>query len=249
MHLRAGRFRADADCPHVSARADRAARRSGPVFEYAHKLRDGKSWESFGTVEDEPDPYDLIIVGAGISGLAAAIFIASKKGSSARILILDNHDDFGGHARRNEFEVERKIAAGKRWHAIDRKSGRIQQGRQGVLKDLGIDVQKFYKALRRETLCGSGDRLLFRQGNVWRGQAGDRNGRDAVGGIPGEDAAFTSRYRRTSRGYTPRKRTILPARSKAQKIALLKSISYAELPDEILRRAAGIVAVFSEIFA
>ena len=53
--------------------------------------------------------YDLIVVGGGISGLAAAYFYRAKAGADARILILDNHDDFGGHAKRNEFELDGKI--------------------------------------------------------------------------------------------------------------------------------------------
>src|SRR5438874_1563355 len=43
-------------------------------FEYAHRLRDGKSWETFGSIEEVPELYDLVVVGAGISGLAAAHF-------------------------------------------------------------------------------------------------------------------------------------------------------------------------------
>src|SRR6266545_509969 len=50
--------------------------------------------------------YDLVVVGAGISGLAAAFFYRRAAGSSARILVLDNHDDFGGHAKRNEFTLD-----------------------------------------------------------------------------------------------------------------------------------------------
>ena len=45
----------------------------------------------------------LVVVGTGISGLAAACFDCRAAGPSARILLLDNHDDFGGHAKRNEF--------------------------------------------------------------------------------------------------------------------------------------------------
>jgi len=70
-------------------------------FEAAHKLRDGDlPLQAPGAAET----YDLVIVGAGISGLAAAYFYRERK-PSARILILDNHDDFGGHAKRNEFEL------------------------------------------------------------------------------------------------------------------------------------------------
>ena len=45
-----------------------------------------------------------MVVGGGISGLTAA-HVFRKARPDARILILDNHDDFGGHAKRNEFHV------------------------------------------------------------------------------------------------------------------------------------------------
>ena len=70
-------------------------------FEAAHAARDGKRWDG---AEDTRETYDAIVVGAGLSGLAAAYFFRQKTSPDARILILDNHDDFGGHARRNEFE-------------------------------------------------------------------------------------------------------------------------------------------------
>ena len=70
-------------------------------FEAAHALRDGASPKSSGKPIDTGEVYDLIVVGGGISGLAAACFYRAKTGPGARILILDNHDDFGGHAKRN----------------------------------------------------------------------------------------------------------------------------------------------------
>lgn len=71
------------------------------AYETAHALaREGKS---FTQARDLDEHYDLVIVGAGISGLAAAQFYRERYGEHARILLLENHDDFGGHARRNEF--------------------------------------------------------------------------------------------------------------------------------------------------
>ena len=70
-------------------------------FEMAHELRDG-NLQLPASVRAET--YDLVIVGGGISGLSAAYFYRERN-PSARILILDNHDDFGGHAKRNEFEL------------------------------------------------------------------------------------------------------------------------------------------------
>ncbi|HVO60326.1 MAG TPA: FAD/NAD(P)-binding protein [Terriglobales bacterium] len=68
-------------------------------FEVAHVLRDGNFWEKAGKPFDTGEEYDLIVVGGGISGLAAAYFYRQQAGASSRILILDNHDDFGGHAK------------------------------------------------------------------------------------------------------------------------------------------------------
>ena len=77
-------------------------------FERAHNLRDGDFWSDQKTIVDTGERYDLIIVGAGISGLSAARFWREAR-PDAKILILDNHDDFGGHAKRNEFHLEDKL--------------------------------------------------------------------------------------------------------------------------------------------
>ena len=71
-------------------------------FEVAHMALDGAHWDA----EDLPERYDLIVVGSGISGLSAAYFYQQAAGDNANILILDNHDDFSGHAKRNEFEID-----------------------------------------------------------------------------------------------------------------------------------------------
>jgi spermidine dehydrogenase len=78
-------------------------------FEAAHALRDGTLPKSGARPTETGEDYDLIVVGGGISGLTAAYFYRAKAGAGARMLILDNHDDFGGHAKRNEFELDGKI--------------------------------------------------------------------------------------------------------------------------------------------
>ena len=71
-------------------------------FEAMHALRDGNKTQGE-SAQDVGEHYDCIVVGGGISGLAAAYFFREKHGPSSKILVLDNHDDFGGHAKRNEF--------------------------------------------------------------------------------------------------------------------------------------------------
>jgi spermidine dehydrogenase len=111
-------------------------------FEAAHALRDGQSAPS---PTDTGERYDLIVVGAGISGLAAAHFYRARHGASSRILLLDNHDDFGGHAKRNEFNL------GGRLHLMNGGTLEIDSPRPygpvaaGLVKTLGIDVPKLVK--------------------------------------------------------------------------------------------------------
>src|SRR5262249_60668168 len=67
------------------------------AFEAAHQVRDGDFWNKATALEDTHESYDLVVVGGGISGLSAAYFYRAAK-PGAKILIIENHDDFGGHA-------------------------------------------------------------------------------------------------------------------------------------------------------
>ncbi|MGH6875954.1 MAG: NAD(P)-binding protein [Rhizomicrobium sp.] len=77
-------------------------------FEAAHELRDGDFWNHASALIDTDESYDLVVVGGGISGLSAAYFYRAAK-PRAKILIVENHDDFGGHAKRNEFHVNGRM--------------------------------------------------------------------------------------------------------------------------------------------
>ena len=116
------------------------------TFTFAHRLRDGESWDSIGSPEATGETYDLIVVGGGISGLAAAYFYRKSAGNKARILIVDNHDDFGGHAKRNEFRSGNRFLLSYGGTQSIESPGRYSDVAKGMLKDLGIDTQRFYKA-------------------------------------------------------------------------------------------------------
>ncbi len=107
-------------------------------FEGAHRLRDGDFWAQAGKIADTSESYDLVVVGGGISGLAAAYFYRARH-AAARILILDNHDDFGGHAKRNEFELGGRLAL-INGGTMDIDSPRPYSAvADGLLKALGVD--------------------------------------------------------------------------------------------------------------
>ena len=120
-------------------------------FEDAHAVRDGHFWEKRRNVREIAEQYNLVVVGGGISGLSAAYFYRAAR-PDAKILILDNHDDFGGHAKRNEFYLGDKL------HLLNGGTLEIDSPRpysataDGLLKDLGIDPVALSEACDRNEL-------------------------------------------------------------------------------------------------
>ncbi|HEY1449298.1 MAG TPA: NAD(P)-binding protein, partial [Caulobacteraceae bacterium] len=104
--------------------------------------------------KDTGETYDLIIVGGGISGLSAAHFFRKAR-PGARILIIDNHDDFGGHAKRNEHHLGNKL------HLMNGGTLEIDSPfpyspvADGLLKTLGIDPPALEKASMHREVYGS----------------------------------------------------------------------------------------------
>lgn len=119
-------------------------------YEVAHAMRDGARW---GSPEETGEDYDLIVVGGGLSGLASAWYFREAM-PDARILILDNHDDFGGHAKRNEFwDGDRMVLSHGGTENIQDLRRYNQAGRR-LIKALGIDVGR-YSEFHDETVYGS----------------------------------------------------------------------------------------------
>ena len=125
-------------------------------FDAAHALRDGTFWDSAGKPEDSGEIYDLIIVGGGISGLSAAHFYRKAVGNKARILIFDNHDDFGGHAKRNEFRVNDAFRLGFGGTFSIESPAPYSAVAKGVIEELGIDVPSYSKHLNKNLYSSFG---------------------------------------------------------------------------------------------
>jgi spermidine dehydrogenase len=112
-------------------------------FEVAHRLRDGTFWEQAGKPTDNGETYDLVVVGGGISGLSAAHFYRKVAGPKARILILDNHDDFGGHAKRNEFTAGNRRLLGFGGTFSIESPAPYSSIAKSVIQELGIKVASY----------------------------------------------------------------------------------------------------------
>jgi spermidine dehydrogenase len=145
-------------------------------FEVAHAVgREGRHFAIDGLPVEER--YDLIVIGGGISGLAAAWFYR-RADPDARILVLDNHDDFGGHAKRNEFMLDGRRIIGYGGSQSMQSPKRLYSAvAKGLLADLGVDLAKFDTAF---------DRTLYSKLGLSRGVffAREAFGRDAL--VPGD---------------------------------------------------------------
>ncbi len=123
-------------------------------FLVAHQVRDGQRFSLAHLPIDET--VDLVVVGAGISGLAAAYFYRQRN-PDARILILDNHDDFGGHARRCEMRVDGRLLLGYGGsEAIQSPRALWSEHAMGLLRELGVNVETFAHAFDRTLYPGLG---------------------------------------------------------------------------------------------
>jgi spermidine dehydrogenase len=211
-------------------------------WEVAHAMRDGKHWE---TAAADAELYDLIVVGGGISGLAAAYFYRQAAGPNSRVLILDNHDDFGGHAKRNEFNVGgRLLIAYGGTQSI--ASPKLYSKQAKVLFiELGIDVQRFEKYF---------DQKYFEARGLTRGMFFDKEtfGTDRTVGDIGKPTwpdflaktpLSLAAQKDLARLYTE-KVDYLPGKSAAEKKVYLARTSYKDFLLKDVKVDPGVVAFF-----
>jgi spermidine dehydrogenase len=111
-------------------------------FEVAHDMRSGKTWDA---VDAGDRYYDLVVVGGGLSGLSAAYFYRKQHGPGAQILIIDNHDDFGGHAKRNEFWHDGRMYLVNGGTLNVEAPSQFSTVASGLLWELGIDRTRYFE--------------------------------------------------------------------------------------------------------
>jgi spermidine dehydrogenase len=213
------------------------------AFDVAHSLRDGTFWDDAGTPVDSHETYDLVVAGGGISGLAAAYFYREQAGAKSRILVLDNHDDFGGHARRNEFRVGgRLLISNGGTQSIESPSAYSDVGKK-LFRDLGIETKIFYKAFDQKlyshlkTACFF-DKETFGEDRLVAG----------MGSLPWPEflskAPLSEKVRHEIARLYTEKKDYLPGLTREQKTARLAKISYAGFLTDICKADPAVLPFF-----
>ena len=110
-------------------------------YEVAHELALGGRVDWGSIHEPDSGSYDLVVVGSGISGLTAA-YLQLRKDPSSRILILENHDDFGGHAKRNEFQLGDRRVIGYGGSQTLESPQYYSDASKQLLRDIGIELKR-----------------------------------------------------------------------------------------------------------
>jgi spermidine dehydrogenase len=125
-------------------------------FEVMHNLRDGAFWDEAGKPVDTGEVYDLAVVGGGISGLSAAHYFQKLAGPKGKVLVLENHDDFGGHAKRNEFRVGTRTILGFGGTFSIESPAPYSAVAKALIEELQIDVPSFPKYIARDLYRSQG---------------------------------------------------------------------------------------------
>jgi spermidine dehydrogenase len=209
-------------------------------YEAAHALgREGRRF----AVEQAPisESYDLVVVGGGISGLSAAWFYRRAR-PSARILILDNHDDFGGHAKRNEFTLGgRRIIGYGGSQSLQSPNSLHSPVAKGLLRDLGVDIARFETAFERDLYPSLGlsrgvffNREAFGRDVLVTGEPPSGNATDAMRRIARPLAEFVAGFpvsdasKRQILSLHEGRNDPLAGKSVEEKRAVLKRTSYRD---------------------
>ncbi len=192
------------------------------AWETMHARVAGTSWPDARPSEQ----YDLVVVGGGISGLSAARFFRKAR-PNARVLIIDNHDDFGGHAKRNEFSFngDTRIGYGGT-ESIDTPSEYTKAAKETLL-EIGIHVERFYDYFDQTLYAkmGLAKSIVFDQENF-----GERKLVTGYGKRPWEEFAALAPLNEQARRDFIRVQTettdYLPGMSKEERFKLLSRTSY-----------------------
>jgi spermidine dehydrogenase len=231
-------------------------------FEAAHSLRDGTFWDQAGKPANTNETYDLVVVGAGISGLSAAHYFRKLAGPKARVLILDNHDDFGGHAKRNEFHVGGFFRLGFGGTFSIESPAPYSAVAKDLINELRIDVPSYSKYVAKDLYRSQGlapcfffdketfgaDKLVVNPAPMGGSEAVDRSAgapdrwKKFMAEAPLSEAAKADMLR-----LFQDKKDYLPGLSSDEKKARLARMSYAKFLTDLVQVDEHVVRLYQTL--
>ena len=214
-------------------------------FEFAHEARDG-AYVSFPQSSDTGEIYDLVVVGGGISGLAAAHLFRQALGPAMRVLILDNHDDFGGHAKRNEFRHAGRLFIGYGGTQSIETPFPYSFVAKALLAELGVAVSRYPEFLDRDLYARHGlTRGVFFDRETWGEDRLVAGYRQRPWDAFFAEAPARDEVRRDLVRIHEAKEDFLPGLTPEEKAKRLAGISY----QDYLLRVAGLTPAALPFFA
>ena len=217
------------------------------AFEVAHAL--AQTGEKYPDPVDLDEEYDLVVVGGGISGLAAAYYYRKQFGADSRILILENHDDFGGHAKRNEFHQGGKMRLS--WGGtMNLEYPVFSDTVDELMAELGVNYKKLVKG--SEFKYGSGPKggpsIFFDAETYGRneliGGFSLRGGRDDYPEAKFDRFPLSKESRESLKKFYARRENVFEGKSEAEIYELLSGISYTGF----LKKYGGLTDEAAELF-
>jgi spermidine dehydrogenase len=210
------------------------------------KLREG-AYAKFPALDvDTKEEYDLVVVGGGFSGMSAAHFWLKALGADQKVLILDNLDDIGGHARRNEFTYQGRTFIAPGGTLGISTTFPYSYTAKALIAELGIDVTRNAEFFNRD---------LQEKYKLGRGTFFDKEhfGEDklVVGGAPRwaeffAEAPISDGARKALNALYGKNPDYMAGMSQQEKVAKLATMSYqdyllkfAKLPPEAIPLVSG----------
>ena len=219
-------------------------------FEAAHDLRDGIVSIDDQANDTGEDVYDLVVVGGGISGLAAAHFFRAHR-PAARILILENHDDFGGHAKRNEFHVDGRLMLLNGGTQLIESPTPFSAVAARLMSELGIDTAALDKKCTDRSIYehyGLGDGVFFDAETFGKDKlvVQDKETREGFEAFLAE-CPLSDTAKRDMRRIEKARTDHFPHLSSAQKKDLLSRMSYQEYLFEQLGADRSLIPYYRHV--
>ena len=213
------------------------------AFESAHRLRSNAP--VFADAIDTRETYDLVVVGGGISGLSAAHYFRQQAGRGAKILVLENHDDFGGHAKRNEFEHNGRTYIGYGGTQSIDSPAPYSANAKALLTDLGIDVSRYATMLDSSLYRSLGlsggtffDKESFGEDKLVRGTS-----RDSLPAFLAQSPLPTAIQQQILRLNTEQ-RDVMPGLTSTEKKNRLARMSYTDFVTKVWQLDARVLSIY-----